>query len=118
MTAGAADPHHAALEWLTQRVQQMAWIFGELVEEQHAVVGERQLAGSRQTAATHETGAGQRVMRGAERAAPHQAATRSAQSRGRVQPCDHERLLRRERRQDARQPSREHGFPRSGRPDQ
>jgi hypothetical protein len=66
-TVDAIDRVGAFLERLAQSLDGRARELGELIEEQDAVVGERDLAGSRGGAAADQRGAGDRVMRGAKR---------------------------------------------------
>jgi hypothetical protein len=89
---------------------------GQLVEEQHAIVCETDLAGARHRAAADQTRVGDRVMRRAEgprrdqRAPVHQA--RHAMHLGGL-----DRLLEGHRRQDCRQPLGQHRLARTRRPD-
>ena len=74
----AHDRHAPVLERLAQRVEARALELGELVEEQHAVVGERRLARPRRRAAADQPGRARSC--GAERgtAAPAPARRRAA----------------------------------------
>ena len=56
---------------LAKHLQDMFFIFGEFVQKKDAVVGQADFAGSGQTAVSDESDVGCRVMRRAERAAPH-----------------------------------------------
>ena len=56
------------LERLAQRLERVAPELRQLVEEEHAVVRERDLAGPDRVAAADQRGVGDRVVRGAERA--------------------------------------------------
>ena len=93
----------------------MARDLGQLVEEQHAAVGERQLAGPGRGAAADQAGARERMVGRAERPPAHEAEPGWPEPRDRVQAGDGERLLGRERRQDAGKPPREHGLAHAGR---
>ena len=64
----ARDVDHAGLERLAQHFEHAAIPFGQLVEEQHAVMRERDLAGPRIAAAADERHGARRVMRRAKRA--------------------------------------------------
>src|SRR6185295_9666660 len=61
----AVDGDSSILERLAQPLDRGARELGELIEEQHAVVGERDLAGARRRAAADQRGRRDRVMRGA-----------------------------------------------------
>jgi len=65
--AGSAQPDDAVLDGLAERFEHVPAELGQLVEEEHAVVRERDLAGSRNRAAADETGIGHGVMGRAER---------------------------------------------------
>ena len=116
--AAAARDHHAAvLERLAQPLDGVAAELGELVQEQHAVVRERDLAGARQAGpAAQERRRRHGVVRHPERPGRHQAALQHAGHR--VQARHLERLLAGHRGQDRREPAREHRLARAGRPDQ
>ena len=103
----ADDRHVAVLERLAQRLEARAGELRQLVEEQHAAVGERRLAGLRRVGAADEPGRGDRVVRRAERARGDEPG-RAAQAGDGLDPRDLDRLLGRERRQDRRQPPRDH----------
>jgi hypothetical protein len=64
----------AVLERLAQRLERGPRELRQLVEEQHAVVGECRLARRGLAAAADQAGRGDRVVRRAERAALHQPA--------------------------------------------
>ena len=108
------DRDRAVLQWLAQRLERRPRELGQLVEEEHPMVGERRLTGSRADAAADEARGGDRVMRGAERTSPDQAA-RAVQAGDRVQPGHLDRLVTRERRQQAGQPARQHRLARARR---
>ena len=70
--ADARQQHPALLERLAQAFEDVAAKLGELVEEENAVVRERQLAGARPRPAAEEAGGGNAVMRRAKRARRHE----------------------------------------------
>ena len=84
----AGDRHRAVFERLAQHFERLAVELGQLVEEEHAVVGERDLARRGRRAAADQAGVADRVMRRAERAdgqqrlARLQAADRTVDARG------------------------------------
>ena len=75
---GAADRHAALFERLAQHFQAAAVELGQLVEEQDAVVGERDLARLRDGAAADHAGVADRVVRAAERPRAEQRFARRA----------------------------------------
>ena len=100
---GARDPDGAFLEWLSQRVEHVSREFRGLVEEEHAVVRETDLAGPRAGAAADECHIGGGVMRGPEGWGGQQTRTRGQEPRDRMDGGDLERVVKGERRQDAGQ---------------
>ena len=103
------------LERLPERLERRPRELGELVEEEHAAVGERDLPWARRRAAADEPG-GEIVWCGARNG--RSAASRAVAEPGdAVDPRDLDRLLERRRRQDAGEPPREHRLAGSGRPD-
>ena len=113
---GARDRDLAALERLAQRVERLRLEFGHLVEEEHAVMGERDLARPRAQAAADQRRHAGGMMRRAERAAVgERAALDLARDRG--DHGDFEQLRRRQRRQDGGEPRRQHRLAGAGRPD-
>ena len=68
LARGARDGDAARFERLAQHLEHVAAEFRQLVEEEHAVVRERDLARARRRAAAHERHAGGGVVRRAERA--------------------------------------------------
>ncbi len=113
---GARDRDFAGLQRLAQRVQRLRLEFRQFVEEQHAVMRERDFARPRVQAAADQRRHAGRMMRRAERPAVGQrAAFDLAGDRS-----DHrhfEQFGRRQRRQNGRQPRGEHRFAGAGRPD-
>ena len=88
----------------------------QLVEEQHALMGERDFARPRMQPAADQSRHAGGMMRCAERTPVGQRAAFDLASDG----SDHrnfEQFGRRQRRQDRRQPRRQHRFARAGRPD-
>ena len=102
----AHDRHAPVLERLAQRVERRPLELGELVEKQDAVMGERRLAGPRRRSAAHQPGRRDRVVRRAERPRVHEAG--GVQPRDAVDPRHLDRLGPAHRRQDRRDPPREH----------
>jgi hypothetical protein len=74
----APDDHLALLERLAQGLDRRALELGQLVEEQHAAVGQRDLAGPRHAAAAEQRRRRHRVVRAAERPLVDEAARRRA----------------------------------------
>ena len=113
---GAGDDGFAGFERLAQAVEHGGRELRQLVEEEHAVVGEADLAGpDAQTAADQCRHRG-RMMRRAER--PAIAERAAGQFTGdRLDHRDIEQFARIERRQDRGQPRREHRFAGAGRAD-
>src|SRR5687767_4728164 len=66
LARGARDRHASGLERLAQRFEHVAVKLRQLVEKEHPVVRERDLARPRQVAATDERGARGAVVRSAE----------------------------------------------------
>jgi hypothetical protein len=103
---GARDRNLAGLQRLAQRVEGLRLEFRELVEEQDAMMGERDFSRSRMQAAADQRRHAGRVVRCAERPAIGQrAALDFAGDRG--DHRDFEELGRRERRENRRQPCRQ-----------
>jgi hypothetical protein len=61
------DHHHAGLERLPQRIEHLGLKFGQLVEEEHPVMGKRDLPRPGVEAASDESRHGGRMMRRAKR---------------------------------------------------
>ena len=115
--AGPADGDLAVLERLAQHLEHVAAELGQLVEEEHAVVRQRHLAGPRDGAAADQAGVGDGVVRRAERPGRDERPVRARSAADRVDPRRLERLVERQRRQDGRQPLGEHRLARAGRAD-
>ena len=111
----AHDRHRAVLQRLAQRLQHRARVLEQLVEEQHAVVGQRDLAGAdvraRRPPGPPSTPCGAARETGARR-------TSAAPAEQPGDGVDHRRLQRLvegQRRQDPRQALRQHRLARAGR---
>ena len=113
---GARDRDLAGLQRLAQRVERLRREFRQLVEEQHAVMRERDFARPRAQAAADQRRHRGGMMRRAERPlVGERAAFDLAGDRG-----DHrhfQQFGRRQRRQDRRQPRRQHRLAGAGRAD-
>ena len=109
----SGDRDRAVLERLTQRLECRSLELRQLVEKQHAAVGEAGFAGARPGAATDDRGRRRAVVWRAERRARHEWPLGCQEPRDRVDSRHLERLERDERRQDAGQPSAEHRLART-----
>jgi hypothetical protein len=113
---GAGDRDFAALQRLAQRVESLRLEFRQLVEEEHAVMRERDLAGPGAQAAADQRRHAGGMVRAAERPPVRErAAFDLARDRG-----DHRHLQqfrRRQRRQDGGEPRRQHRLAGAGRSD-
>src|SRR5450759_5706207 len=69
LARGARNRHAPGLERLAQHLQHFALELRQLVQEQHAMMGERNLAGTRIAAAADQGHAGSGVVRRAKRPA-------------------------------------------------
>ena len=117
----AARPHHghlAVLERLAQRFERGAPELGQLVHEQDAVVGERNLAGARGRTAADQSRDRRRVVRRAKGPLHEEALPLSQPARHRPHGSGLDRFFERGRRQQSRNALRQHRLARSGRPDQ
>src|SRR5829696_5426329 len=94
---GAGDHHLAGLERLAQRVERLRVELGELVEEEHAVMGERDLARPGVEAAADERRHRGGVVRRPERPAVRERAVRELAG-DRLDHRHFEQLARRQRR--------------------
>ena len=113
--AYARDADGAVLERLPERFQDGPRELGQLVEQQHAVVGQARLAGSGSGPAADDRRRGGRMMRGAKRRRSDQRALRRQQAGDRMDPRHLERLLIVQWRKHAGQASREHRLARARR---
>ena len=114
---GAGDGDDAVFERLAEDFEDVAGELGQLVEEEQAVVGERDLAGARDHAAADEAGVGDGVVGRAEGAVRDQAAVGVEHAGDGVDLGGFERFFEAQRRQDGRQALGEHGFAGAGRAD-
>ena len=113
----SGDGQDALLERLAQRVQCGPVELGQLIEEEHAMVGESGLAGNQVRAAADERRVRAGVMRRTKRPRTTQAAV-TQQAGDALDDRDLERLVVVERRQEARDRSRQQGLARAGRTDE
>jgi hypothetical protein len=114
---GAADRHLPVFERLPEDFEDRTVELGQLVEEEHAVVREADLARPRHGPAATQARVADRVVRRAEGARGDEAdAVREA--RHRMNLGQLKRGLEFERRQYCRQPAREHRLAGAGRADQ
>ena len=65
--AGARDGDRVIFQRLAHHFQNVARKFRQLVQEEHAVMGQRNFAGARDCAAADQAGIGDGVVRRAER---------------------------------------------------
>ncbi|MNJ41323.1 hypothetical protein D3C77_362420 [compost metagenome] len=116
---GVGPRHHdlAGLERLAQAIQRLRRIFGQFVEEQHAVVRQGSLARPGLEPAAGQGGHGGRVVGGAKRPVARQGAPLDQAGHrpdhGGLQP-----LHRRQRRQQSRQAGGHHRLARTRRADE
>jgi hypothetical protein len=116
---GPADADDPLLERLAERVEHGGRELAELVEEQDTARGEAELAGShRGAASTDERDHGRRVVRGPERWPGDGPTTGQRDAGRRVHPRRVAGVGAAERRQQAGQPTGQHGLARSGWPEQ
>ena len=107
----------AVFERLAQDFEDVARELGELVEEEHAVVREADLAGARDHAAADEAGVGDGVVRRAEGALRDEALVRVEDAGDGVDLGGLERLFEAQRREDRGQALGEHRLAGAGRAD-
>jgi hypothetical protein len=107
----AGDHHPAQLHRLAEHLEDVAAELGDLVEEEHAVVGEGHLAWPRERATSGEAGGRDRVVRCAERSSGDQSLRTRHPGCHRIDLGRGERFCLVEGRQDARQALREHRLP-------
>ena len=113
---GAGDRHLAVLKRLPQRVQHARVELGQFVEEQHALVRQRNLAGLGANAAAGQRRHAGGMMRAAERPLGGERAAFDLAGDG-SDHRDFKEFRWRQRRQDRGQPRRQHGFAGAGRAD-
>ena len=100
----------ADFEGLAHHFEHVALEFGKLIEEEHAIVAERNFAGSRNGAAADEAGVTDGVMRRAKRARAHEAARVFEKSGNAVDARGFDGFFERHRRQDGGNALGEHGL--------
>ena len=106
----------ACFQRLPEYIKHVTAKFGQLVEEEDAVVCETDFTGSDRRPTADEPGVADRVMRGSERALRHQPRASPQRARDRVDASGLECFVQRERGQDPREPACEHRLARPGRP--
>ena len=112
---GAGDGDAAVLERLPQDLEHTPVELRHLVEEEDAVVGKRDLAGTRDGSAADERDVRHGVVRRAKGPLGQEADARRQGAGYGMNRRALERLVERERRQDARQPPRQHRLAGAGR---
>jgi ADP-ribose pyrophosphatase len=112
---GPRHAYDAVFEWLPEGLEHVPAELGELVEEEDAAVSERRLAGARVRAAADDRLRRRAVVRRAERPHVHERPAGRQKSGDRLDTRHFDRLLGRERREDAREAAREHRLPGPGR---
>jgi len=105
--APARDRHTALFERLAQRLERVPPELGQLVHEEDAAMRERDLARPDRVPAAEERRVRDRRVRRAEGPCDHERHA-VEEARDTVDPRRFDRLVERERRQDRRQPAREH----------
>src|SRR5262249_4659902 len=116
--AGAPrDGDPTLLERLAERLQDVTAELGKLVEEEDAVVGERDFARPDGTAAAEEGRVRERAVRRPDRPCADEWVA-VEQARDAVDGGHLDRLVDGEGREDGGQATREHGLARAGGPDQ
>src|SRR5215472_12716935 len=103
----------AGLERLPKNLEYAAVPLRQLVEEEHAVMSERNLAGARVAAAAHERDRRSRVVRRAQRTSTPILETEAPDER--VHCSRFERFFFGHRREQPGKPLGKHGFPRARR---
>ena len=96
------------LQGLAHRLQDTPFELRQLIEKQHAVVRQRDFAGSRIDVSAQQTGVAGGMVRRAEWALCDERLARREQANDAVNLRRFERLIQRQRRQDRRQPFCEH----------
>ena len=115
---GAGDGDAALFERLAHHFEDVALKFGQLVEEQDAVVAERDFAGTRDGAAADQSGVADGVVRRAKRPRAHQAARIFEHAGDAVDARGLDGFLERHRRQDGGNALGQHGLAGAGRPEE
>ena len=114
---GARDGHRAVFQRLAQDFEDVAGELRQLVQEEQAVVGERDLAGARDHAAADESGVGDGVVRRAEGTVRDQAAVGVEYAGDGVDLGGLQRLLEAQGSEDGRKALGQHGLAGAGRAD-
>jgi hypothetical protein len=100
--------HLFLLQWLTQHFQPAAVMLRQLIEEEHAMMRQADLAGRRRAAAADHAGIADGVMRRAKRTPLEQRLIGRQPPQGAVDTGRLQALHGSQRRQDGRQPLRQH----------
>src|SRR5690242_1806475 len=87
--------------------------FREFIQKKHAVMGQTYLSGSRLSSSSKQAGIGNSMMRTAKRAGRDETILLVQKTADTVYFGCFDRFLQRERRQDGRNPFRDHRFPRT-----
>src|SRR5271157_4212790 len=114
---GAGDGDGVVFQGLAQDLEDVAGKLRKLVEEEQAVVSQRDLAGSGDDAAADQSGVGDGVMRRAEGALGDEALCGVEDAGDGVNLGGFQRLIEGERGEDGGQALGQHGFARAGRAD-
>ncbi len=114
----ARDRDAPLFERLAQHLEHVPAELRHLVEEEHAVMGEADLAGPRLRSAADERRVRDRVVRRAKRTLGDEPRVRRQQTGHRMHGGDLQRLVEGQRRQDPGQPPRHHRLAGTGRTDQ
>ncbi len=114
MCLGAGNRRLAGFHRLAQRLQRRALEFRPFIQKQHAVMRQADLARPPARPTTHQGGLAGGMMRLAKGRAGNQLPL-AQKPRHRMDQRQFQRLGRTERRQQPRQPRRQHGFARSRR---
>ena len=110
--------HRPVLQRLAERLAGRPGELGQLVEEEHPMVGQADLAGAGDVAAADQAGDRDGVVGGPERPRRDQAGARAEEPGRREHPGDLERLVALQRRQQAGQPPGQHRLAGAGRADE
>ncbi len=114
---GAADGDDLVFDGLAQHFQDARAELGQLIQEEHAAVRQRDLAGVRPVAAAHQPGVADGVVRGAEGAVADQRHIRRELVGHGVDARHIQGFVDGHARQDARQGARQQGLAGAGRTD-
>ena len=103
-----ADGDSAILQRLAQHLQRVAGKLRQLIQKQHTVVGQTDLAGAGYRPAAHDGRGADAVVRAAERPLPDKPGAAPQKPRHRVDRACFQRFLIAQRRQNTRQPLGKH----------